>query len=169
MPDAAPSSSVVHSICIYLLLPQKYNFAHLFYENTDGRTSPFVCLDAVGNTVDYMPVIVRKAFEHWIEQSDQIALICCPITLDCCANFRQKCLCICFDGLINSLPLYFRMFCPKKSKPSVMWVILIFPARDVAPVALLCVIIANLFWNAARHDGREPSINTKKMREPYTW
>ena len=41
-------------------------------------------------------------------------------------TLTRKALTFFLDGLINSLPLYLRTFCPRKSNPSSMCVILVF-------------------------------------------
>ena len=50
-------------------------------------------------------------------------------------TFWRKDLTDAFDGFMSSFPLYFRMFLPRKSKPSSMCVISVFSSESCSPRA----------------------------------
>ena len=50
------------------------------------------------------------------------------------------------DGLVKNLPLYLRMFLPKKSKPSAMLVTLVFSSESFKPRSLRKFSTSGLTW-----------------------
>ena len=48
-------------------------------------------------------------------------------------TFLRKAFTAFFDGFISNFPLYFRMFCPRKSKPSLICVITVFSSESCRP------------------------------------
>lgn len=68
-------------------------------------------------------LVIDPATDNRVELANQGILLCRFVALDDFAHLFSRELTDCFEGLIRSFPLYFRIFLPKKSNPSSMWVI----------------------------------------------
>lgn len=85
-----------------------------------------------------MTIVSGPAFEDWVEMPYQCALadwLTVGLSFIVWRTLFRNSFTFWGEGLINSFPLYLRMFIPRKSNPSLMCVIRVFSGERVSPLS----------------------------------